>query len=105
ALGDVYVAAFDAAAQSVWANRYGDKEAQLANAVAVNKNGVVLISGYFSSDLNFSATVDLMPPNELAFVAAFDGKTGAVLWAKALDLGGGAINALAVDPTDQGFLI
>src|SRR5207248_1725682 len=102
-LGDAYVVAFDASAKALWGNRYGDQEAQLANAAASNASGVTLVSGFFTGTLQFSPTVTLTSTDEVAFIAALKTGTGEALWAQSVDLGGGAISAIAVDPMDQSF--
>jgi hypothetical protein len=103
---DLFVVAFSAAGMSTWGNRFGDPTDQLGSAIAVNANGVILVAGVFSGDLQFTPTLTLTSPTEISFLAAFNGSTGDVQWATALDLGaGGFILGLAADPTDNGFVV
>jgi hypothetical protein len=102
---DVFLVTFNGGGQSQFGKRYGDTVDQLGSAAAVNSAGVMLVGGLFSGDLMLRSDVTLTAATETSFLAAFD-KSGALLWARILDLGpGGFVLGLAADAKDGGFLV
>ena len=50
---DAYLAKFDPAGNYLWSQRFGDSEGQLAESVAADVNGDVLLAGYFLGSIDF----------------------------------------------------
>ena len=53
AVPDIYVARFDAGGNHLWSKRFGDTAIQSVHAVAVDKDGNVIVGGTFNSTVDF----------------------------------------------------
>jgi hypothetical protein len=83
-----------------WAKRFGDSDVQVAESVAVDPMGHVVVAGYFEGTLDFGlgALTSTNTKDPDAFVAKLDGTTGAGIWQ--LKLGGSKVDeafGVAVD--------
>lgn len=50
---DVYVAKLDAVGGHVWSKRYGNSSSQVANGIAVDEEGSILVTGAFQGAIDF----------------------------------------------------
>jgi hypothetical protein len=96
---DVVVARFDGSGKHLWSHRWGDAADQIANAVAVDAQGNVVVTGGFAGKLAIGPAAPLTVAGTTdLFVAKLDA-AGNPLWRLS---GGGAANvaqgrAIAVD--------
>jgi len=105
--------------RALWSKAFGDKANQAGCSVAANADDIVLISGFFSGNLDFgpaqgadAATRSFSDTGSFpeVFLAAFDGSSGAVTWARSVDLSAsgnilGVHTKVAVDPSDGNFVL
>jgi hypothetical protein len=95
---DIFVAKFSASGGHLWSKRFGSVNRDSANAVAVDGNGNVLVTGVFMGTVDFGGGQFIA--NEIyddAFVLKLSA-AGSHIWSK--ELGGSAYdfgNAIAVD--------
>jgi hypothetical protein len=54
-LSDVFVVELDGSGNHLWSKRFGDAEAQIGYAVAVDEDGGVTLTGGFSGTIGFDA--------------------------------------------------
>ncbi len=87
---DLLVAKFDAAGNHLWSARYGGVGNEIGTAVAVDKSGDVIVTGYFSGSFNLGGDT-LVASGTDVFVAKLDG-SGKHIWSEAL---GGSGNQAA----------
>lgn len=81
-LGDAFVAKLDPTGKPLWAFRYGDAaETQAAQAVALDAQGNVFVTGYFRNTIEFGASVLTSAGGADVFVAKLSGNSGTTLWA------------------------
>ncbi len=98
---DLVVAKLDGATGALlWAKHFGNASLQAAQAVAVDANGGVLLTGYFQGSVNFGGGALASAGGADIFVAKLDGVAGAHVWSKRL---GSATDdqlglAIAADP-------
>jgi hypothetical protein len=94
---DVFVAKLDSAGAFVWAKRFGDAQAQNGRGIAVDALGNVLITGSFSSKIDFGGGALTSAGGTDVFVAKLD-KDGNHLWSKRFgDAAAQSGKAVAVD--------
>lgn len=73
---DVYVAKLDSSGNGLWANGYGDSQAQQLVDVAIDSLGDVVVTGAFNGMIGFGpATLHSAGSNDV-FVAKLDGQGG-----------------------------
>src|SRR5262249_31240848 len=115
-----FIAKLDATSQKVlWSTQLADKNCvdcpvDVA-AIAANGSKEVVVTGYFSGTIVLNAGNDAGAPMTLStffdsfYLIGLDADSGRALWGQVLDLsegsGGGSVDSIAVDPTDQGFVI
>lgn len=87
--GDVFIAKYDPSGNYLWAKRMGDYEIDAGDAIALDANGNVYITGTFVGTVDFdpgAGTANLVAPgNRNVFIAKYS-SAGNYLWAK--DIGG-----------------
>ena len=66
----------------LWANRFGSSESELGEAIAVDVNGDVLVTGRFSGTVDFGGGPLTSAGGYDIFVAKFSGVDGAHLWSQ-----------------------
>lgn len=96
---DAFVVKLDAQGKKMWAARFGGLLPDGAAAVAVDPSGDVLVAGSYASDPFEVGSFVLHTSDINAFVAKFDGASGAVLWA--LQLGAAGIEEATTIATDK----
>jgi hypothetical protein len=74
---DVYVAKLDNSGNALWANGYGDPQAQHMVDVAVDPTGDIVITGAFNSMIGFGPATLFSAGSNDVFVAKLDGQGGA----------------------------
>jgi len=79
---DIFVAKYSPSGTGLWAMRFGGLGDDQARAVAVDKNGDVLVTGYFSMTCTFGSSTYTALGTADAFVLKLSGASGAVLWSK-----------------------
>jgi hypothetical protein len=111
---DVFVAKLDRAGKEVWSRRFGDERAQKGRAVAVDRDGAIVVAGAFRGKLALGAASLASPDADVPFVAKLDaagkpswarawkGERGALGDARALAVGGDG--AITVGGTFRGRL-
>ncbi len=99
---DMFLAKYTKAGDLVWVRQAGNKYADGASAIAVDKDGNVYVTGYFEADVAFgSINLTNFAPGSIyadIFVAKYD-SAGNALWAT--NAGGGSddyAGAIALDP-------
>ncbi|MBM4359205.1 MAG: nucleotide-binding protein [Deltaproteobacteria bacterium] len=81
-LSDAFVAKLDPMGTVQWAFRYGEGvDNQAAQAVAVDAQGNVFVTGYFRASINFGGGALTSAGGSDVFVAKLNGANGAQLWA------------------------
>ncbi len=80
---DAYVVKYDPNGNVLWLATCGGPVADIANSIAVDKSGNVVITGQFAGTAAFGATnLTASGGNVNVFTAKLNGSTGAFLWAK-----------------------
>jgi len=79
--GDVYVAKFGSDGTHLWSKRFGDGDYQLANAVALDASGSVIVTGVLNGSVDFGGGVLSSAGHSDIFIAKF-GSDGTHLWSK-----------------------
>jgi hypothetical protein len=80
---DIFVAKFGSADGAyIWSKRFGDGDYQVANAVAVDASGNVIVTGTFYSAVDFGGGTLTSAGNADIFVAELGPVDGADLWSK-----------------------
>ncbi|HRD41015.1 MAG TPA: SBBP repeat-containing protein, partial [Bacteroidia bacterium] len=105
AFGDMFIVKMDVNGNILWAKNFGDGGSTVANAVAVEASGNVLISGYYNSATLTMGTFTLNTfGNNDAFVAKLDA-SGNVMWAQSFgdNLAENA-NGITVDPSGNSYV-
>lgn len=94
---DILVAKYDSAGHLLWARQAGGSGTDVANAIAVDGEGNVIVTGQTSGVAVFESTTVTNQSGGAVFVAKYD-PNGALLWVKAFDSpGSDAGHALATD--------
>ncbi|MDI1448923.1 hypothetical protein [Polyangium sp. 6x1] len=98
---DILVAKLTPLGEVVWAKRFGDSNAQQANAVAIDGAGAIYVGGSVFGSVDFGDGVQTSKGADDAFVAKFDAG-GNPLWSKLFgDTASQEVRALAVTKTNQ----
>lgn len=81
---DVFLAKFDANGNHVWSKIFGDESVfQFGLGITLDGSGNVIITGYFTGDINFGGSTFSTPNNdENVFVAKFN-SAGTHIWSNA----------------------
>jgi hypothetical protein len=93
---DVYVAKIEPDNSCIWSSRFGDAGDQRAEAIAVDAAGNVIITGYFSSSVDFGGGALSSAGDKAVFIAKFS-PDGAHRWSKGIGDGNMCAQAVAVD--------
>lgn len=103
---DAFVAKLDANGAYVWARRFGDEYDQAIDALAVDPNGDVIVTGTFEGSIDFGlGALTANQGQSFIFVAKLAGSDGHALWSKLF--WGGAYqvpNAIAADSSGNVYL-
>jgi hypothetical protein len=91
---DIFVAKYSPSGTGIWAARFGGAGDDQARAIAVDRNGDVLVTGYFSLSCAFGANSYTALGTTDAFVLKLSGANGSVLWSKQIggQYGSGNLN-------------
>lgn len=82
-LQDVFVARYDRNGNLVWVVSAGGTQADIGNAINVDNNGNVVITGEFAGTAKFGTfTLNSTAGNVNVFTAKLDSATGNFIWAK-----------------------
>ncbi|MDI1475898.1 carboxypeptidase regulatory-like domain-containing protein [Polyangium sp. y55x31] len=99
-VGTIFVAKLDAGGNHLWSRGFGLGHWQQATGTAIDSAGNVVITGYFSDNVDFGGGPIVGTDDYGIFVAKFDAG-GNHLWSKGF-LGGGAnFTAVAIDGEDN----
>jgi len=95
---DVFVASFDAAGAPLWSKVFGNNVAQVANAVALDSVGNVVVAASFAGTINFGGgALTTAGGNDVGLAKFTTG--GMPLWSKRFGAAGADIaRGVAVDP-------
>jgi hypothetical protein len=77
--GDIFLVKLDPTGALLWSQRFGDGAAQVAQAVAIDVTGEVVITGYFNGTVDFGGGPFTSIGGADVFVAKFDA-AGAYRW-------------------------
>ncbi len=98
---DVFLAKLDTNGNGVWAKRFGDAGSQEGRAVAVDANGNVAFTGFFSGSIDLGGGALIGAGSNDVFVAKLDG-SGNHLWSKGFGNNSNQYgNAIAFSPTGE----
>ncbi len=81
--GDAFVAKLDARGDHVWSKHFGGKQDDSADGVALDEEGNVAVTGYFSLKADFGGHPQEALGNRDAFIARLD-PSGTPVWARRL---------------------
>ncbi len=102
--GDLLVAKLDGDGKHVWSRLFGDKDPQRAERVAVDGAGDVIVTGTFTTRIDFGGGTMITNGLRDAFVAKLDGDTGEHIFS--LQIGGpGDDYGFGVDIEDDGEIV
>lgn len=96
---DVFVAKLDRTGKELWSRRFGDERSQKGRAVAIGRDGSVVVTGSFRGQLALGSTTLTSPDADSLFVAKLDAN-GSPTWARAGKGGPGSLvspRAVTVD--------
>jgi hypothetical protein len=90
----------------IWARSFGGSAYDDAEALAVDGNGDVLVSGFTTGNMDFGRGMVANAGGSDAFLAKFSGSTGTNIWGKLIGgLGNEDGSGLSVDISGNGFLV
>ncbi len=94
---DIFVARYNASGTHLWSKRFGGTSNDLANGVATDNSGNVVVTGQFQNTVNFGG-VDLVSAGGTDIFLAKYNSGGTHQWSQRLGSTGGDIaNAVAMD--------
>jgi hypothetical protein len=105
---DGFIAKYDAQGRALWAKRFGSTRSDIAQSVAFDRQGNIIVTGQFTGDVDFGGTTLTTggSVNADGFVAKYDtANPPNLVWAKRF--GGTALDrgwAVAVDGNNDVFL-
>ncbi len=76
---DIFVAKYTAAGTHLWSRRFGGTSNDVANGVAVDGSGNIVVTGYFSGTVDFGGGPLVSGSNSDVFVAKYSA-SGSYLW-------------------------
>ncbi|MFO7561413.1 MAG: hypothetical protein R6X02_02115 [Enhygromyxa sp.] len=80
--GDVIVAKFDSDGNHLWSQVFGGKDPERAERVAIASNDDVIVTGTFTSSVDFGGGLHVSKGLRDAFVLRLDGATGAHVFSR-----------------------
>ena len=98
--GDIYVVKYAPSGALLWVKAFGDTGDDAANGLAIDRNGDVLVTGFFSGTVNFGGATLTSTAYKDAFVLKLSGANGASQWSKKI----GATD-WSTNPDDYGYAI
>ncbi|HLT39019.1 MAG TPA: hypothetical protein VK034_22200 [Enhygromyxa sp.] len=102
--GDVIVAKLDSDGDHLWSEVYGGKDPERAERVAIAGNDDVILTGTFTSNVDFGDGVFVKKGMRDAFVLRLDGDTGAHVFSRQIG-GSGDDYGFGVDVDKSGHII
>jgi hypothetical protein len=96
---DIFVVKYSPSGTHLWSKRFGGSGDDSAEAVAVDLNGDVVVSGYFSGAAVIGANTFTSNSGKDIFLLKLSGANGAALWAKQI----GGLDWSTSTPDDQGY--
>lgn len=84
--GDILVAKLDGEGQHIWSRAFGDKDPERTERVVIDGQGDVLLTGTFTTTIDFGGGALTSAGMRDAFVAELDGETGEQVFS--LQIGG-----------------
>jgi hypothetical protein len=97
---DVFIAKYSASGAHLWSKRFGGSGDELAQTVAIDRSGAIVVGGYFASasiDLGGGAHANAAPGVWDGFVAKYS-STGQYLWSSTFGgVNQDSVEGLAVD--------
>jgi hypothetical protein len=104
---DIYVSKLDVNGDFVWAHRFGNIERNRGNAITIDKDTNIYISGYFEGTVDFDPGAGVEEKTSLGIVDCFIlklNKNGAFIWVKHIG-GSGAEESLDLHVDNDGNLL
>ena len=95
---DVFVAKYSTNGSNQWARGFGSSGSDIANGVAVDSGGNVIVTGYFAGTVDFGGGPLSTSTSSSMFLAKYS-PTGSYIWAQAFP--GAFGTAVAVDGSDN----
>ncbi len=104
---DAVVAKYTAAGAHQWSRSFGGTKEDRGQAIAFDGNGDVFVAGEVAGTVNFGGgPVTTASNSRDAFLAKYNGATGALLWAKTFGVSyDDYANAIAIDPRNGNVVI
>lgn len=102
--GDIVVAKFDSDGNHLWSEVFGGKDPERAERVAIANNDDVILTGTFTSNLDFGGGTFFNEGERDAFVLRLDGDTGAHVFSRQIG-GSGDDYGFGVDVDDDGHIV
>ncbi len=103
---DIIVAKLNSSGSVLWVTNFGSTGNDLAEGIAVDINGDVVVSGSFQGTVNFGITNFVSNGLSDLVLLKINGSTGAMMWAK--NIGGSADDfghAVTTDPTSADVVV
>jgi hypothetical protein len=101
---DIYMVKYDPSGTILWARAIRGIEQEMANAVALDKNGYPYMTGYFGNGAVFGNDTFHTGRGGDLFISKWS-KSGSMLWTKPAGGGGGQIpNDICVDTANQVYI-
>jgi hypothetical protein len=103
---DIFVAKYSPNGAYLWAKRFGGSGDDQARSLAVDRNGDLVVTGYFSDTTTFGASTYTSVGRKDIFLCKLSGSSGAVIWSKQFGAGFEDLGwAVAVDPNNSDVVI
>jgi hypothetical protein len=87
-----------------WAKKFGDTQDQSATGIAVSQSSYVGAIGSFTGMVTMAPGSSISSPSPIDFIVATD-NTGTGVWAKAVDMQAGAMQAIAANLGRDEFVV
>jgi hypothetical protein len=102
--GDIVVAKFDSDGDHLWSKIFGGKDPERAERIAIAKDGDVILTGTFTSKVDFGDGPFVSEGQRDAFVLRLDADTGAHVFSRQIG-GSGDDYGFGVDVGDDGEIV
>jgi outer membrane protein assembly factor BamB len=103
---DIFVASFDGAGEPRWNQRFGDADAQVGLAIAIDGSGNIVVAGEFDGTLQLPGQPALTSTSSMDIFLAKLTPAGDVLWAEAFHgFSGKVVHDLAIAQADEIVLV